>query len=99
MLTLYSALVKGLFAEEGLTVQGMPVDTRGAIEQGKPHWLWVKTDKGLTEADFGFVDVDQLHHMAAGRVGYYIVEGMNFGCMDVMVPVDSPLKSTSSTPS
>ncbi len=93
MLPLYAALVKGFFAEEGLTVQGFPVDTRGAIEQGKTNWLYVKTDKGLTEADFGFLDVDQLHHMAAGRIGHYIVEGMNFGCMDVMVPIDSPLKS------
>jgi NitT/TauT family transport system substrate-binding protein len=93
MLPLYAALVKGFFAEEGLTVQGLMVDTRGAVEQGKPHFLYVKTDKGLTEADFGFVDVDQLHHMAAGKIGLYIVAGMNFGCMDVMVPVDSTLKS------
>jgi hypothetical protein len=60
MLPLYAALVKGFFAEEGLTVQGLMVDTRGAVEQGKPHFLYVKTDKGLTEADFGFID-DQLH--------------------------------------
>jgi hypothetical protein len=51
----------------------------------------VKTDKGLTEADFGFLDIDQLHHMAAGKIGHF-VDGMNFGCMDVMVPVDSPLQ-------
>ncbi|HEU4369942.1 MAG TPA: ABC transporter substrate-binding protein [Methylomirabilota bacterium] len=93
MLPLYAALVKGLFAEEGLTVQGLPVDTRGAIEQGKTNWLHVKTDKGLTEADFGFIDVDQLHYMAAGKIGHYIVDGMNFGCMDIMVPADSTLTS------
>ena len=93
MMALDAALVKGLFAEEGLSVQGMPVDTRSAVEQGKTNWLMVKTDKGLTEADFGFLDIDQLHHMAAGKIGHYIVDGMNFGCMDVMVPVDSPLKS------
>ena len=92
-MALYAALVKGLFAEEGLTVQGVPVDTRGAVEQGKTNWLTVKTDKGLTEADFGFLDIDQLHYMAAGKIGHYIVDGMNFGCMDVMVPVDSPLQS------
>jgi NitT/TauT family transport system substrate-binding protein len=93
MMALYGALVKGFFAEEGLSVQGMTADVRSAVEQGKPHFLWVKTDKGLTEADFGFLDVDQLHHMAAGRIDYYIVDGMNFGCMEVMVPPDSPLKS------
>jgi len=93
MMALYAALVKGLFAEEGLTVQGVPVDTRGAVEQSKTNWLTVKTDKGLTEADFGFLDIDQLHYMAAGKIGHYIVDGMNFGCMDVMVPVDSPLRS------
>ncbi|MBI2468158.1 MAG: ABC transporter substrate-binding protein [Candidatus Rokubacteria bacterium] len=93
MMALYAALVKGLFAEEGLSVQGMAVSTRDAVEQGKPHFLWVKTDKGLTEADFGFLDVDQLHNMAAGRIDYYIVEGMNFGCMEIMVPLDSPIKS------
>lgn len=93
MMALYAALVKGFFAEEGLTVQGVPVDTRGAIEQGKTNWLTVKTDKGLTEADIGFLDIDQLHYMAAGKIGHYIVDGMNFGCMDVMVPVDSPLSS------
>ncbi len=92
-MAIYGALVKGFFAEEGLSVQGMTVDTRSAVEQGKPHFLWVKTDKGLTEADFGFIDVDQLHNMAAGKIDYYIVEGMNFGCMEVMVPLDSPLKS------
>jgi len=93
MLPLYAALVKGLFAEEGLTVQGAAVDTRGAIEQGKTNWLQVKTDKGLTEADFGFLDVDQLHYMAAGKIGHYVVDGLNFGCMDVMVPVDSTAAS------
>lgn len=92
-MALYGALVKGFFAEEGLSVQGMKVDVRSAVEQGKPHFLWVKTDKGLSEADFGFLDIDQLHHLAAGRIDYYIVDGMNFGCMEVMVPPDSPIKS------
>lgn len=93
MLALHAALVKGFFAEEGLSVQGMAADVRSAVEQGKPHFLWVKTDKGLTEADFGFLDVDQLHNMAAGKIDYYIVDGMNFGCMEVMVPPDSPVRS------
>jgi len=91
---MHAALVKGFFAEEGLRVQGMMADIRSAVEQGKPHFLWVKTDQGLTEADFGFMDIDQLHHMAAGKIDYYIVDGMNFGCMEVMVPLDSPIKST-----
>ncbi len=93
MMALYAALVKGFFAEEGLSVQGARVALRDAIEAGKPHFLWIKTDKGLTEADFGFLDVDQLHSMAAGKIDYYIVDGMNFGCMEVMVPPDSSLKS------
>src|SRR5262245_33860726 len=93
MMALYAALVKGFFAEEGLSVQGERVALRDAIEAGKPHFLWIKTDKGLTEADFGFLDVDQLHSMAAGKIDYYIVDGMNCGCMEVMVPPDSPLKS------
>ena len=92
-MALYAALVKGFFAEEGLRVQGMPVDVRSAVEQGKPHFLWLKTDQGLSEADFGFLDIDQLHHLAAGEIDYYVVEGMNFGCMEVMVPPDSPIKS------
>jgi len=82
---MHAALVKGFFAEEGLRVQGMVVDIRAAVEQGKPHFLWVKTDQGLTEADFGFMDIDQLHHMAAGKIDYYIVEGLNFGCMEIGV--------------
>jgi len=49
----------------------------------------------LTEADFGFLDIDQLHHLAAGRIDYYVVDGMNFGCMEVMVPPDSAIKSPS----
>ena len=36
----------------------------------------------------------QLHKMVAGEIDYYIVDGMNFGCMEVMVPSDSPIKST-----
>lgn len=92
---MHAALVKGFFAEEGLRVQGAIVDIRGAVEQGKPHFLWLKTDRGLTEADFGFLDIDQLHHLAAGRIDYYVVDGMNFGCMEVMVPPDSPIKSPS----
>ena len=90
---MHAALVKGFFAEEGLRVQGRMVDARAAVEQQKPHFLWVKTDSGLTEADFGFLDIDQLHHVAAGAVDYYIVDGGNFGCMEVMVPPDSPMTS------
>ncbi|MBI3329133.1 MAG: hypothetical protein HYZ81_20815, partial [Nitrospinae bacterium] len=85
--------MKGFFAEEGLSVQGMMADVHAAVEQEKPHFLWVKTHQGLTETDFGFLDIDQLHHMAAGKIDYYIVEGMNFGCMEVMVPLDSPIRS------
>src|SRR5712691_5401223 len=91
---MHAALVKGFFAEEGLSVQGMMTDVRSAVEQGKPHGLWVKTDQGLTEADFGFLAMDQLHHVAAGKVDYYIVDGLNFGCEEVLVPLDSPIKST-----
>src|SRR5437660_669522 len=94
MLALHAALVKGFFAEEGLSVQGMMVDVRAAFEQGKPHFLWVKTDQGLTETDFGFLILDQLHHLVAGKIDYYIVDGMHFGCEEVLVPPDSPLKST-----
>ena len=94
MLALHAALVKGFFAEEGLSVQGMRVETRAAVEQGKSHELWVKTEKGLTEADFGFFQMALLHHMGAGKVDYYIVDGMNFGCQELMVPLDSPMKST-----
>jgi NitT/TauT family transport system substrate-binding protein len=94
MMALYAALVKGFFAEEGLRVQAMEVDPRTAIEQGKPyHFLYVQTDQGLTEADFGFLILDQLHHLAAGKVDYYIVDGMHFGCEEVLVPPDSPMKS------
>src|SRR5712691_12713712 len=91
---MHAALVKGFFAEEGLSVQGMMTDVRSAVEQGKPHGLWVKTDQGLTEADFGNLVMNQLHHVAAGKVDYYIVDGLNFGCEEVLVPLDSPLKST-----
>jgi NitT/TauT family transport system substrate-binding protein len=93
MMALYAALVKGFFAEEGLSVQGMAINTRAAVEGDKPHFLWIKTDKGLIEADFGFLDIEQLHHMAAGNINYYIVDGMNFGCMEVMIPPDSPMKT------
>jgi NitT/TauT family transport system substrate-binding protein len=86
--------VKGFFAEEGLRVQGMRTDLRSAVEQGKPHELWVKTEQGLTEADFGYLDLNLLHHVAAGKVDYYIVDGAHFGCLEVLVPPDSPLKST-----
>jgi len=86
--------VKGFFAEEGLRVQGIAaLDTRTAIAQDRPHRLWVKTDTGLTEADFGYFDTDQLHLMAAGKVDYYIVDGNHFGCWSVLVPPDSPIQS------
>ena len=93
MLALHAALVKGFFAEEGLSVQGLRVDLRTVIEQGKSHPLWVKTDKGVTEADFGYLDMDSLHNVAAGKIDYYILDGMNFGCNEVLVPADSPMKS------
>ena len=93
MLALHAALVKGFFAEEGLSVQGMTTQARSAVEQGKTHPLWVKTDTGLTEADFGYIEMDLLPNMTAGKVDYYIVDGMNFGCQEVMVAPDSPLKS------
>jgi len=86
--------VKGFFAEEGLRVQGIAaLDTRTAVAQDRPHRLWVNTDQGLTEADFGYFDTDQLHHMAAGKVDYYIVDGNHFGCWSVMVAPDAPIQS------
>jgi NitT/TauT family transport system substrate-binding protein len=91
---LYAALVKGFFAEEGLRVQAMEIDPRTAIEQGKPsQWHWVKTDQGLIETDFGFVVMENLDTMAAGKGDYYIVEGMHVGCDALMVPPDSPVTS------
>jgi NitT/TauT family transport system substrate-binding protein len=93
MLALHAALVKGLFAEEGLSVQGMRLDTQAAVEQSKSPSLWGKTDKGLTEADFGYLELSQLHTLGAGKLDYYIVDGMNFGCNQIMVTPDSPLKS------
>ena len=94
MLALHAALVKGFFAEEGLSVQPMLIDLKTAVEQDRGTWLLIKTDKGFSEADFGFLDIDQLHKMAAGQTDYYVVDGMNFGCMEVLVPPDSPIKTT-----
>jgi ABC-type nitrate/sulfonate/bicarbonate transport system substrate-binding protein len=94
MLPLHAALVKGFFAEEGLNVQGSPADVRAAFEQGKPHGLWINTDGKLTEPDFGFIAMDQLHHVATGEIDYYVVDGLNFGCQAVLVPPDSPVRST-----
>lgn len=93
MLPLHAALVKGMFAEEGLSVQPVMIDTKAAVEANKP-WMQGKTEKGLVEPDFGFLDIDQLHKMAAGEIDFYIVDGLNFGCMEIMVPPDSPIKST-----
>jgi NitT/TauT family transport system substrate-binding protein len=91
---MYAALVQGFFAEEGLNVQPMEIDPRTAIEQGKPsQWQWVKTDQGLIETDFGFLVIVDLDAMAAGKVDYYIVDGMHVGCLAVMVPLDSPMQS------
>jgi NitT/TauT family transport system substrate-binding protein len=87
------ALVKGFFAEEGLSVQGPDEDVQAAVTQNKTHFLWVRTDKGLTEADFGFITRAQLHHMAAGKIDYYIVDGIHVGCAEVMVRPDSPMRS------
>ena len=90
----YAALVKGFFAEEGLRVHGIAaLDSHTAVAQGRSHRLWVKTDTGLTEADFGYFDTDQLHHMVAGKVDYYIVDGNHFGCWSVMVAPDAPIQS------
>lgn len=90
----YAALVKGFFAEEGLRVQGIAaLDNRSAVAQGRSHRLWVKTDSGLTEADFGYFDTDQLEHMVAGTVDYYIVDGNHFGCQSVLVAPDAPIQS------
>jgi NitT/TauT family transport system substrate-binding protein len=91
---MYAALVQGFFAEEGVNVQPMEIDPRTAIEQGKPsQWQWVKTDQGLIETDFGFLVIVDLDAMAAGKVDYYIVDGMHVGCLAVMVPLDSPMQS------
>jgi NitT/TauT family transport system substrate-binding protein len=93
-MAMYAALVQGFFAEEGLNVQPMEIDPRTAIEQGKPsQWQWVKTDQGLIETDFGFLVIVDLDAMAAGKVDYYIVDGMHVGCLAVMVPLDSPMQS------
>jgi NitT/TauT family transport system substrate-binding protein len=93
-MALYSALVKGFFAEEGLRVHAMEVDARSALEQGKPYQLnWVKTDQGLIETDFVFLVMVDLDTMAAGKIDYYIVEGAHVGCSAVMVPPDSPMQS------
>jgi ABC-type nitrate/sulfonate/bicarbonate transport system substrate-binding protein len=90
----YAALVKGFFAEEGLRVQGIAaLDNRTAAAQGRSHRLWVKTDAGLAEADFGYFDTDQLHHMVAGTVDYYIVDGNHFGCQSLMVAPDASIES------
>lgn len=90
----YAALVKGFFAEEGLRVRGVgALDNRTAVDQGRYHRLWVKTDAGITEADFGYFDTDQLHHMVAGKVDYYVVDGNHFGCWSVMVRPDGPIRS------
>src|SRR5260370_42279197 len=90
----YAVLVKGFFAEEGLRVRGIAeLDNRTAVSEGRSHRLWVKTDAGLTEADFGYFDTDQLHHMVAGNVDYYIVDGNHFGCWSVMVAPDAPIQS------
>jgi ABC-type nitrate/sulfonate/bicarbonate transport system substrate-binding protein len=90
----YAALAKGFFAEEGLRVQGIAaLDNRTAVAQGRSHRLWVKTDSGLTEADFGYFDTDQLHNMVAGTVDYYIVDGNHFGCWSVLVAPDAPIQS------
>jgi len=35
MLALHAALVKGFFAEEGLSVQGALIDLKSAVEQNK----------------------------------------------------------------
>ena len=92
----YAALLKGFFAQEGLSVQGVPtLDNRTAFTQGKPHRLWVKSVSGPAEADFGYFDTDQLHHMVAGKVDYYIVDGNHFGCWSVMVAPDGPIGSVS----
>ena len=51
----YAALAKGFFAEEGLRVRGIAaLDNRTAVSEGRSHRLWVKTDAGLSEADFGY---------------------------------------------
>jgi ABC-type nitrate/sulfonate/bicarbonate transport system substrate-binding protein len=90
----YSALAKDFFAKEGLSVKGVAaLDNRTAFTQGRSHRLWVKTEAGISEADIGYFDTDQLHHMAAGTVDYYIVDGNHFGCWSVMVAPDSPIQS------
>ena len=90
----YAALVRGFFAEEGLHVRGVAaLDNQTAVAQGRPHRLWVKTDAGMSEADVGYFDTDQLHHMVAGKVDYYIVDGNHFGCWSVMVAPDGPIQS------
>jgi ABC-type nitrate/sulfonate/bicarbonate transport system substrate-binding protein len=90
----YVALVKGFYAEEGLKVERLkPLETRKAVEQGRTTRLWAETDTGLIESDFGYFDTDGLHHMAAGRVDDYIVDGIHYGCQSVMVAPESSFKS------
>jgi ABC-type nitrate/sulfonate/bicarbonate transport system substrate-binding protein len=93
-MAIYAALVQGFFAEEGVNVQPLDIDPRTAIEQGKPsQWQWVQTDQGLIATDFGFLVMEDLAAMAAGKIDYYIVEGMHVGCGALMVPPDSPVQS------
>jgi ABC-type nitrate/sulfonate/bicarbonate transport system substrate-binding protein len=90
----YSALTKDFFARQGLRVQGVAaLDNKTAAAEGRSHRLWVKTDAALIEADIGYFDTDQLHHMVAGKVDYYIVDGNHFGCWSVMVAPDGPIQS------
>src|ERR1700758_5723153 len=64
----YAALVKGFFAEEGLRVRGIAaLDNRTAVAEGRSHRLWVKTDAGVSEAEIGNFDTDQLHNMVPGK--------------------------------
>src|SRR5262245_18891160 len=90
----YAALVKGFFAEEGLSVQALEVDPRTALAQGTPNQFgWVKTDQGLVETDFGLLVMYDLNALAAGKIDYYLVEGAHVGCAAIMVPPDSPMQS------
>jgi len=86
------ALLKGFYAEEGLKVEAYPYDLVTSVEKDKARWL-VKTPEGLREPDFGVVPVESLHNVVNGKIDMYIVDGYNYGCMELMVPPDSDIKS------
>lgn len=83
---------KGFFSAEGLDVDFLNEDL------SKPHvhaWTsgWVHGPSGPLRNDAMVVEYPGLQDMASGAMDYYVVAGEHSGCRQLVIPVESSIRS------